>query len=46
VWSETLPVQLLAVRITRRLAAKDVPWARETIEGLWLDDEIQALVDA
>ena len=40
-WSEIQPVQILAVRELRKL---DVPWARETLEGLWLDPEREALL--
>lgn len=44
IWSELLPVQLAAVRLCRALAARDVPWAREAADNLWLDDETQALL--
>lgn len=44
VWAETVPVQLSAVRLCRRLAARDVDWARETLDGLYLDPDVEALV--
>lgn len=40
VWSEILPVQVLAVTLLRRLAAGEVVWARDTLDGLWLSDEV------
>ncbi len=45
-WSEVLPVQLASVRLLRRLDAEGVHWAREILEGLYLDPEVEALVDA
>ena len=44
VWSETLPVQLAAVRATRRLAGVDVPWATELLDGLYLDEATEDLL--
>ena len=46
VWSETVPAQIAAVRLLRRLAADDVAWAAETNEGLWLDEAIEERVQA
>jgi len=43
-WSEVLPVQVTAVRLLRRVADADVAWARELLDGLWLSDDVQALV--
>ncbi|MBN2801081.1 MAG: phnA protein [Deltaproteobacteria bacterium] len=45
-WSEVLPVQLTAIRVLRRLAADEVSWARDTLDGLWLPEEITELLDA
>ena len=44
VWSETLPAQLMAVRLVRQLAAADIGWARDCAEGLWLDEAVEALI--
>lgn len=41
-WSEVQPVQLAAVRLLRRLDAAGVSWAREALDGLWLDEELEA----
>ena len=46
VWATVLPVQLAAVRIARRLSDDEVTWARDLVDGLYLDDEVQALLDA
>jgi protein PhnA len=42
-WAELRPTQLTTVRILQRIAPK-VPWAAETLEGLYLDPEVEALV--
>lgn len=44
-WSETPPAQIAAVRLLRRVAEHE-DWAREALDGLWLNDEMQAKVDA
>ena len=44
VWSETLPAQLAAVRVVRRLSEEGASWATETLEGLYLDEAVEALV--
>ena len=44
VWSEILPVQLCAVRLLRDFATADVAWARECLDGLFLDPETENLV--
>jgi len=46
IWSELAPAQVVAVRLTRQLAEADVAWAREALESLYLDPEIEAWVDA
>ncbi|MFH1463106.1 MAG: phnA protein [Pseudomonadota bacterium] len=40
-WSEVPAVQVLAVRLLRRLAAERVGWAVEALDGLYLDPEIE-----
>jgi protein PhnA len=45
-WNPLAPVQVVAVRVARRLAAADVAWARELVEALYLDEEIRAWIDA
>ncbi len=46
IWAEIVPAQVAAIRLLRRLAQDDVPWAREANEGLWLDEAIAERVDA
>lgn len=41
-WSELAPVQVMAVR---RLRGLDVGWAREALDGLWLEPEIAERVE-
>lgn len=45
IWSETAPAQIAAVRLLRRVAEHEA-WARDALDGLWLDDEMTARVDA
>ena len=45
-WNTLPPVQVTAVRLLRRLASEDVGWAQDTLDGLFLDDEITAWIDA
>ena len=40
-WSEVRPVQIEAVRLLRRL---DTPWAREALESLYLDPDVEDLL--
>jgi len=44
IWSELQPVQIAAVRITRRLAAGGAEWAKDTLDGLYLDEDLEALI--
>lgn len=44
-WSETPPVQVAAVRLLHRLSS-EVDWARDALDGLWLDEAIQERVAA
>lgn len=39
-WSEIPAVQVLAVRLLRRQADSE-DWARETLEGLFLDEDVE-----
>lgn len=43
VWSETAPIQVMATRLLKRQADSQA-WARETLEGLFLDEEIEEWV--
>ncbi len=40
-WSEVPAVQVCAVRLLRALA-EETPWAREALEGLYRDPEVEA----
>lgn len=42
-WAEVQPVQVIAVRALRGMAP-DVPWAQEALDGLWLSEELEALL--
>ena len=44
VWSDVLPVQLMAVRWLHRLADANVDWAQEARETLYLDPDVEELV--
>ena len=44
VWSETLPVQLTAERLLRTLSDRGVDWSRDTLENLYLPEEVEALL--
>ncbi len=43
-WSEVVPVQLTAVRLLRRLSSEDVVWARDCLDGIYLDEAVEALL--
>jgi len=43
VWSETAPVQVMAARLLKRQADSQA-WARETLDGLFLDEELEEWV--
>lgn len=43
-WSDQPAVQVMSARLLARLSDQD--WARDLSEQLWLDDEMQAWVDA
>jgi len=44
VWSQTLPVQLCAVRMLRKLSAANTSWATDCLDGLFLDPEIEEMI--
>jgi protein PhnA len=45
VWQDPLPVKVAAIALLRRLAEAEVGWARDTLDGLWLDETVQAQLD-
>ncbi|WP_372805788.1 phnA protein [Pontiella sp.] len=45
-WSEVPAVQVMSVRMLRRLAAKDEHWASELLEHAYLDPELEAWAGA
>ncbi|MEQ8763457.1 MAG: phnA protein [Planctomycetota bacterium] len=45
VWSELPAAQVVAVRWVRRLANDGEAWARELLENLYLDEEVEAWAD-
>ena len=44
VWSETTPVQILAVRLVRQLANRGELWAQSVLDDLYLDPDIEELI--
>ena len=44
VWTELIPVQVVAVRLLHRLAADGTDWALSLKDDLYLDPEVQAWV--
>lgn len=42
-WSELPMVQVVAIRLLRRMADREA-WAREALDELYLDDAVEALV--
>jgi len=44
-WSEVTPVQVAAIRLLKALSNSEVAWAQETLDGLWIPDEIAAVID-
>jgi hypothetical protein len=45
VWSEIVPVQIAALRLLRQLSGRDVVWARDTIDSLFIAPEVEALLE-
>lgn len=41
-WAELEPVKLTALRLLRKLATADVSWARETLDSVWVDEDLEA----
>ena len=41
IWSDVVPAQVAAVRLSRRVADAGASWARETLDGLYLDPEVE-----
>lgn len=41
VWAEPIPVRVAAIQLLRRLEADQVPWARQCLEALWIDSDIE-----
>jgi protein PhnA len=41
IWSDVVPAQVAAVRLTRRVAEAGGSWAREALEGLYLDPDVE-----
>jgi protein PhnA len=46
VWSDTPAVQVVVVRLLRRLVEKGHSWAGEPLESVWLDDERETWISA
>ena len=44
VWADPTPVKVAAVRLVRALSGKEVRWATDLLDGLWLPDEVAALL--
>ena len=45
VWSDVAPVQVTAVRMLRLLAEQGFDWAQGTLDGLYLDPEIEEWIN-
>ena len=45
VWSDIVPVQMTAVRLLRQLSEREVAWARDTIDSLFISPEVEALLE-
>ena len=41
VWAEELPVRIAAIQLLRRLKSEQVSWARECLEAVWIEPEIE-----
>jgi protein PhnA len=46
VWSELPAVQVTAVRLLRRLSGEGVDWTRDTLDGLYLEEDVTIWIDA
>ena len=45
-WADPVPVKVSAIRLLRRLSDDGVAWARECLDGVWIDDDVAALLEA
>lgn len=45
-WADPVPVKLMAIRWLRRLSDAGVDWATEILDGLWVPEEVQELLDS
>ena len=43
-WSEIVPVQVTAVRLAKQLAERQVTWAVDLVDGLYLDPDVEARI--
>jgi len=41
-WSDVPAVQVVAVRLLRKLSEEGATWAREAMDGLYLEDSVRA----
>jgi len=41
IWSDIAPVQILAIRLLRRLAESGLDWAQSSLDDLYVDPEIE-----
>ena len=44
-WSEVPAVQVVAVRLLKRLSSDGATWARDALDGLYLEEDVQAWAD-
>ena len=44
VWADPVPVKLAAIRLLRALAEAEVGWARETLDTLWVPEDVSELL--
>ncbi|MFT7519627.1 MAG: protein PhnA [Kiritimatiellia bacterium] len=41
VWEDPMPTKIAAITLLRRLQDDDIQWAREVLDGLWLDEAVE-----
>ena len=41
VWAEEIPVRIAALQLLRRLESEQVSWARECLEAVWIDPQVE-----
>ena len=44
-WSEVEPVKITSIVLLKRLAAQQVSWAQECLDGLWIEEPVQNKLD-